>query len=264
MTYGQSFLLGAIQGITEFLPVSSSGHLIVMRRVMELHEIPLLFDVILHVATLFVVVIVFRDRIGRILMALGKTLIGKRDEEDRENLRLFGLIILSTFLTAVLGLGLERLSWFGSVRAVSVLFIVTGILLISTKYARGSVGYGTIGVKQSVITGLAQGFGVLPGISRAGATISAALLSGMSREKAGEYSFLISVPAILGALFLELRDAEMLLSAVSPSVMAVGFAGSFVVGLICLLLLLSLVRRGRIYLFSIYLIPLGIAGLVFL
>jgi undecaprenyl-diphosphatase len=86
----------------------------------------------------------------------------------------------------------------------------------------------------------------------------------MNREKAGEYSFLISIPAIVGALILELKDAESLLASVSPSVLAAGFAGSFVVGMVSLLLLLSLLRRGRLYLFSIYLIPLGVGGLFFL
>lgn len=264
MTYGESLLLGALQGITEFLPVSSSGHLVLMKNIMELHNIPLLFDVMLHVATLFVVLIVFRDRVGRILSALGRTITGRRDEEDKENLRLLGIILVSTVITAAFGLGLQELQWFGNVKSVSLLFIVTGVLLITTRYARGNVGYGTLGIKHGVLAGIAQGFGVLPGISRAGATISVALLSGMNREKAGEYSFLISIPAIAGALLLELRDTEALFSSVSPMVMAAGFTGSFIVGLASLLLLLSLVRKGRLYLFSVYLIPLGIAGLVLL
>ncbi len=264
MSYSESLLLGVIQGLSEFLPVSSSGHLAVARHLMELKDIPLLFDVVLHVATLFVVLIVFKERVARILLALGKSLVGRGDEEDRENLRLLGLIIVSTVITGVVGLGFGALDWFGNVKTVSVFFIITALILIASRYARGNIGYGTIGLKQGALAGLAQGLGVLPGISRSGITISAALLSGMSREKAGEYSFLISIPAIMGALFLELRDAEALLSTVRPSVLALGFAAAFVVGLICLLLLLSLVRRGRLYLFSFYLIPLGIAGLFFL
>jgi undecaprenyl-diphosphatase len=264
MNYGESLLLGLIQGLSEFLPVSSSGHLVLARHLMELKDIPLLFDVVLHVATLFVVLIVFKERVARILLALGKSVAGRGDEEDRENLRLLGLIIVSTLITGVVGLGLESLDWFGSVKTVSVFFIITALILISSRSARGSIGYGTIGFKQGALAGLAQGLGVLPGISRAGITISAALLSGMNREKAGEYSFLISIPAILGALILEMRDAEALFSSVKPSVLAVGFTAAFVVGLISLLLLLSLVRRGRLYLFSFYLIPLGIGGLFFL
>jgi undecaprenyl-diphosphatase len=125
------------------------------------------------------------------------------------------------------------------------------------------VSYGTIGVKQGIYTGIAQGLGVFPGISRAGITISAALMSGMNREKAGEYSFLISIPAILGALLLKLKEADALFVSVAPVTVAVGFSSAFIVGLLSLLLLLKIVHRGKLYLFSFYLIPLGLLGLVF-
>ncbi len=263
MSFIQSIFLGALQGVTEFLPVSSSGHLVVLKRFMALEEVPMLFDVLLHVATLFVVLIVFRDRVGRILVALGRGLIGRRNDEDRENLRLFGVIMISTVITGAMGLGIEKLDPGSNIKLVSALFIVTGLILIWTRYMQGSVNYGTIGIKQGVITGFGQGLGVFPGISRSGITISAALMSGMNREKAGEYSFLISIPAILGALLLELKDANTLFTSVSPMKVAVGFGSSFVVGLLSLLLLLRLIHRGKLYLFSIYLIPLGIAGLIF-
>ncbi len=263
MTILQSLILGVLQGVTEFLPVSSSGHLVVIRRFMDLQDVPLLFDILLHVATLFVVLIVFRDRVGRILVSLGRVLIGRKNEEDGENLRLFMVILLSTAITGVLGFIIESFDPGGNIKLVSFLFIVTGIILWWTRTFQGSVNYGTIGIKQGAITGFAQGLGVFPGISRSGITISAALMSGMDREKAGEYSFLISIPAILGALLLKLKDSEMLFSSISPMVVAAGFVAAFIVGLLSLLFLLSLVRRGRLYLFSYYLIPLGIAGLLF-
>lgn len=263
MTFLQSIALGALQGITEFLPISSSGHLVLSRRLMELAEIPILFDVILHVATLFVVLIVFRDRVGRILLALARSLVARRNEEDRENLHLLAIIIVSTFFTGIIGYGYEQLGLMPGAKVVSILFLVTAAILLATRSVQGTVNYGTIGVKQGIWTGVAQGLGVLPGISRSGITISAALLSGMDREKAGEYSFLISIPAILGALLLKLGEAEELLVVIPGQVIAAGFISSFIVGLISLLILLRLVRRGKIYLFSIYLIPLGIAGLIF-
>jgi undecaprenyl-diphosphatase len=263
MTLMQSIMLGVLQGVTEFLPVSSSGHLVVLRRFMNLQEVPILFDVLLHVATLFVVLIVFRDRVGRIIVALGRALIGKKDEEDGENLRLFWVIILATAITGVIGIGLEQLEAGRNIKLVSALFIVTGGILWWTRFQQGTVNYGTLGMKQGLITGIGQGLGVLPGISRSGITISAALVSGMDREKAGEYSFLLSIPAILGALLLKLKEAEALFSSISPMVVAAGFASAFFVGLLSLLLLLRLVRRGRLYLFSFYLVPFGIAGLLF-
>lgn len=263
MSFIQSIVLGALQGVTEFLPVSSSGHLVVLKRFMALEQVPLLFDVLLHVATLFVVLIVFRDRVGKILVSLGRTLIGRRNDEDRENLRLFGVIMVSTVITGVMGLGIEKLDPGSNIKLVSALFIVTGLILIWTRYMQGTINYGTIGVKQGLITGFGQGLGVFPGISRSGITISAALMAGMNREKAGEYSFLISIPAILGALLLELRDADALFVSVTPMKVAVGFGSAFVVGLLSLLLLLRLIHRGKLYLFSFYLIPLGLAGLFF-
>jgi undecaprenyl-diphosphatase len=263
MTFLQSIALGALQGITEFLPVSSSGHLVLTRELMKLQEIPMLFDVLLHVATLFVVLIVFRDRVGRILLALARTAALRHNEEDAENLHLLGIIIVSTIFTGGIGYGFESMELVPGPKIVSLLFLVTAGILIASRFKQGTVNYGTIGLKQGVWTGIGQGLGVLPGISRAGITISAALMSGMDREKAGEYSFLISIPAILGALILTLGDSEQLLLAIPVQVIAAGFVSSFVVGLICLLILLRLVRKGKLYLFSFYLIPLGIAGLIF-
>jgi len=230
---------------------------------MALEDVPMLFDVIMHVATLFVVLIVFRDRVGRLLLSLGRTLIFHRSEEDTENLRLFGVIMIATVLTGALGLGIETLEPGTNIKLVSALFIVTGLILVWTRFQQGTVSYGTIGVKQGIYTGIAQGLGVFPGISRAGITISAALMSGMNREKAGEYSFLISIPAILGALLLKLKEADALFVSVAPVTVAVGFCSAFIVGLLSLLLLLKIVHRGKLYLFSFYLIPLGIIGLVF-
>lgn len=263
MSFIQSIFLGALQGITEFLPVSSSGHLVVLKGFMALEEVPMLFDVLLHVATLFVVLIVFRDRVGKILVSLGRTLIGRKNEEDLENLRLFGVILISTVITGVMGLGIEKMDPGSNIKLVSALFIVTGLILIWTRYMQGTINYGTIGVKQGLITGFGQGLGVFPGISRSGITISAALMAGMNREKAGEYSFLISIPAILGALLLELKDADTLFTAVAPLKVAAGFGSAFIVGLLSLLLLLRLIHRGKLFVFSFYLIPLGIAGLFF-
>jgi undecaprenyl-diphosphatase len=220
--------------------------------------------VLLHVATLFVVLLVFRDRVGRILLAVARALIFRTSDEDRENLHLLGIIVISTIFTGAIGYGFESFDIVPGVKVVSVLFLITAAILIASRFQQGMVNYGTIGLKQGVWTGIAQGLGVLPGISRSGITISAALLSGMDREKAGEYSFLISIPAILGALVLKLGESGELFSAVSVQVMAAGFVSSFVVGLASLLILLRLIRRGKLYLFSFYLIPLGIAGLVFL
>jgi len=263
MTYVQAVLLGIMQGITEFLPVSSSGHLVVLRQFMHLQDIPVFFDVILHVATLFVVLMVFRDRIGRIILSIFRFLSGRKNEEDAENIRLFGIILIATVITAAMGLGIEKIHAGSHIRLVSGLFILTGVILWMSRFAGGRLGYGNMGIKMGIITGFAQGLGVLPGISRSGITITAALLCGMTREKAGEFSFLISIPAILGALLFEMKDLDILFVSITPLKISAGFISAFITGLLSLLLLLKLARSGKLYFFTFYLVPLGVLGLLF-
>jgi len=264
MTALQAVILGALQGITEFLPVSSSGHLVVMKELLRLSEIPPLFDVLLHVSTLLVVIIVFRKKIGAIFGSLFRGIRRKQREGDRENIKVFFLILVATAITVVLGLALSYLHIERKPMVVSILFIVTAAILIGTRFVKGNKDYSSIGLKEGLITGFAQGLGVLPGISRAGITISASLYSGLSREKAGEFSFLISIPAVLGAFILTLRDAGTLGRMVSGGVLVIGLVTSFVVGLFSILLLLRLVRSGRLYFFAFYLVPLGVLGIIFL
>ncbi len=264
MNYFQSIILGALQGVAEFLPVSSSGHLVVMRSFMRLDDVPVLFDVLLHVSTLVVVVIVFRERVFRILRALVLGIAGKKDREIKENVRLFLIIVVATVFTVVIGFGISYLSMETKPRIVSLLFIVTGIILLLTRKTGQDTGYNGLKFRHGIITGIAQGLGVFPGISRSGITISSALFSGIKKEKVGEFSFLISIPAILGALVLEFRDAGDLFSLVDPGVVFTGIAASFVVGLFSLLLLLRVIERGKLYYFSFYLIPFGVLSFILL
>jgi len=263
MTILQALLLGALQGVSEFLPISSSGHLVLFRQVMGIEEIPVLFDVLLHVSTLLVICIVFRHRIGGVAAAVFRCIPGKTREEDKANMRLFIALVAATAVTAVVGLGISFLDVGRYPRIVSALFIVTALILIMSRFARGEREYGNLGVREGLITGFAQGLGVLPGISRSGIVISAALGAGIRRDRAGEFAFLISIPAVLGAFILELRDAGELASEVSAGSLAAGMLASFAVGFVSVLLLLRLLRRAKLHLFALYLIPLGVAGLVF-
>ncbi len=266
MTGIQSLLLGALQGVAEFLPISSSGHLVLLRQLMNLAEVPLLYDVVLHVSTLIVVIIVFRGKIGSVFSSIWRAARSAAAPEDRENLRLALYILIATVVTGVLGFGLSRFEslFFNRPRLVSLLFLVTALFLLSTLLRRGRRDYIQIGFLGAVIVGLAQGVAVLPGISRAGITISVALLLGLDRQRAGEFSFLIAIPAILGAALLQVREVGALLDIVDPVTLLVGFAASFLIGLLSLLLLLRVVRKGRLALFSIYLIPLGVISFILL
>ncbi len=269
MTVIEAILLGIVQGVTEFLPVSSSGHLTVARNLMGLDEIPMLFDVMMHLPTLLAVVLVFHKRIGALFASLFRFLTRSTREDDRENLRLIVIIIIASLTTAVIGLGIERLqkSFPVSIKLVGGFFLVTAAVLIVSHFFNGRRGYGNRGyeslrLKDALFTGAAQGLAVLPGISRSGMTIAASLACGIERKKAGEYAFILSIPAIIGALALEIKDLDLL--PVDPYFLTAGLISSFVVGLLSLLLLLRIIRKGRLYLFSIYLIPMGLATILFL
>ncbi|TFG63897.1 MAG: undecaprenyl-diphosphate phosphatase [Spirochaetales bacterium] len=255
MTLVQAMLLGLVQGLTEFLPVSSSGHLVLARVLLHIGETPVFFDVLLHISTLLVIIIVFRKRIGAIFAALGRGIVKKTGEGDAEHRRLFFVIVLATAITVVVGFGISKLNMEGRPKIIALLLTVTGIILLLTRFFKGSDDYSTIGVKAGIITGLVQGIGVFPGISRSGISIAGGLASGLSREKAGEFAFLIAIPAILGAFVLELKDVPALERTVGIPALCAGMAAAFAAGLFSLLLLLRAVKKGRLYLFSIYLIP---------
>ncbi|AFG36697.1 undecaprenyl-diphosphate phosphatase [Spirochaeta africana] len=261
MSMMQSVILGIMQGISEFIPISSSGHLVVLRAVMGIEEIPLLYDVVLHIATLIVVVWFFRKRICTILGSLLRWARRRPLAEDAYNLQLAGVIIVATVMTAVLGFAIGELNLHTMPHLVPWMFLITAALLVAAHFVGSRPAESPITARHGVIVGIVQGLAVIPGISRSGSTIFASLASGVPREKAGEFSFLISVPAILGATILEMRDLSGLTAVVSPAAMAVGFLASLVVGYLSLALLVRLIRGGKLWVFSLYLVPLGIWGL---
>ena len=269
MTVLQAILFGCLQGIAEFLPISSSGHLALLKGLFGLEEVPQLFDVLLHISSLLVILGVFRRRIGSLFAALGRFLMRKKKDGDEQELRLIIAIIAATFLTGVIGLALKNFSANLPARAVAGLLLGTAGILLATrlrekKYAPEDAPAQGPGLRTDIIAGRAQGIGVLPGISRSGITISAALFAGVRRPAAGEFSFLLAAPAILGALLLSLRHTEELAAAVPPASLAAGMAAALLTSYIALRVLLRIIRGGRLYLFAFYLIPVGILGLIFL
>ncbi len=262
MSLLQSIILGIAQGLTEFLPVSSYGHLVVLQKLMNLGEVPVLFDVLLHLATLFVIILAFKVRIARMAMAVVRQIFRRGIEGDRAEVKVFGIIILGTFLTGVIGLTLQTFGLPQNELVVFISFIITGIILIFASLIKPGKSSVDPGISQGILIGIAQGLGTLPGISRSGMTISAALWGGIDREKAGELSFLFSIPAILGALILELGNLGELGSSMSFYLVAAGMISAFIAGVLSLKLLLIVIKGMKLYLFSIYLIPLGILGLL--
>lgn len=292
MSIFQGFILGLLQGIAEFLPISSSGHLKVFQHLFDLDEVPILFDVLLHLASLLAVIIFFRKKIIVLLCSFGRLFVKKNKENispefvaQEKNSRSYILaIIIATIITGVLGIITSKLldENLITLKSICVGFIVTAFLLIISsllekrqnrknsinKDSDEEISYipdeqKAPTILQSIIIGLAQGIGTLPGISRSGSTISGALFSKYNRQAAGDFSFIVSIPAILGAFILELKDLGNLNSTIGILPILVGCITAFISGYFALSLLMKIIKKGHLELFAIYLIPLGILGLIF-
>lgn len=284
MSIFQGIILGIIQGIAEFLPISSSGHLEVVKQLFGLGEVPLLFDVFLHLATLCAVVLYFRKKIWNLLKILGRWISRKPriEAEDSEDFisgtdargrRTIVAVILTTLVTGVIGVLTSKLIKDDviSIKVTCAGFIVTACLLVvSSIIEKKSASVKRIeeqkkGVSplQALFIGFMQGVGTLPGISRSGSTIAGSQLCGVNRSAAGEYSFIVSIPAILGAFVLELKDIGEMGSVVGAAPIIAGCAAAFAWGYISLSLLMKMIRKGKLEWFACYLIPLGILGLIF-
>ena len=265
----QSALLGALQGVTEFLPVSSSGHLVLLRRILGVDEVPLLFDVLLHLSTLAAVGVVFRRRLADLASAAADWLRppSRRHAERTPDRRLLQLLLLATVATGGVGVVVQRLGVPREPRFVALMLLATAAVLVAARVLRGAAlprSHWQPRWPWALLVGVVQGVAVLPGISRSGATIAAAMVAGADRETAAEFSFLAAVPAIVGALAVSLPEAAALGAATSSAAIACGLLASFAVGWLALTLMLRIVRRGRLHLFALYLFPVGLLGLILL
>ena len=264
-------MLGIIQGLTEFLPVSSSGHLVLFQHLFGMKEPELLFDICLHVGTLMAVIIVFYRDILDIIIALiqipsrMKQAGGlKRLLEIDTSIRMALLIIVGSIPTAVIGLLFKEITdqLFGSITVVGFMLLVTGIVLWFTRNITGSGRpVKRMTTKDAIIIGIVQGLAIIPGISRSGSTISTALFLGVDRKMAGRYSFLLSMPAILGALILGI-DTPALHTTIPLSTIIVGSVISAIVGWLALVILLKVVDRGQLHRFAPYCWIAGVTTLL--
>ncbi|KPJ78817.1 MAG: hypothetical protein AMJ54_01665 [Deltaproteobacteria bacterium SG8_13] len=267
----EAILLGIVQGLTEFLPISSSGHLVLFQHLLGFRQPEILFDVCLHVGTLAAVCAVFFKDILQITTTILRLPAKSRAAGGLKNLyradeavRMAALIVLGSVPTGLLGLLFHQYAEriFTSVALVGVMLLVTGCMLWFTRRVtdRGRPALG-LTAKDALLVGLAQGMAILPGISRSGATISAALVVGVDRKTAGRYSFLLSIPAILGALLLE-ADASMSQTSIPVSTMLIGAVAAAGVGYAALKILLFVVHRGKIYRFAPYCWLVGTTALL--
>ena len=252
MTVLKAVLLGILQGATEFLPVSSSGHLLLAQKILGITEPELAFDILLHLSTLLAVLLFLRREISDILGSLFRRYPGSRlDAWGRRDL---WLLIVSSVPTAVIGYSFHNAVETGvTFRGMGIRYLIlTVFLLLSNLRFRHKVDPDRIELWEALAIGIVQGAAVFPGLSRSGSTISLALVLGIGASRSAKYSFMISIPAILGAVNLQFHISRgvSVLPPVLPSVL--GFLFAFVVGYIALLFVERLVLRGRFLRFAPY------------
>ena len=259
MSFWEALILGIIQGLTEFLPVSSSGHLELGKAIFGDNSLPeesLLFTVVVHAATALSTVVIFRKDILQILKGLFQF---KRNEESEFSVK----VIISMVPAAVIGLlfdeQIEAL-FSRNILLVGCMLIVTGLLLFLADRAKNTNKDVTF--LNSFIIGISQAIAILPGISRSGATISTSVLLGIDRDKAARFSFLMVVPLILGKIAKDIMDGALTADFVNSMPLVVGFTGAFVAGLIACQWMISLVRNAQLRYFSYYCFVVGFVAIV--
>jgi undecaprenyl-diphosphatase len=260
----QALILGLVQGITEFIPVSSSGHLVLLPWLLGWAPPGLAFDTFVHWGTLVAVLAYFWRDWWALITAWVRGLL--RWDWSDANARLMWLIVLGTLPAAVLGYALEAFfeSLFGKPVWVSVLLLATaGLLALSEWQSRRTRDLGSLRWPDALVIGIGQAAAIAPGISRSGATISAGLLRGLERPAAARFSFLLSTPIILGAGLLPLLDllGEPNFLTQIPTLL-VGFAAAAIGGYLCIWFLLRYLQRGTLYPFAIYCLVAGTLCLV--
>ena len=253
---GAAFL-GLLQGLTEFLPVSSSGHLVLFQQFFDLGEDELFFDLALHMGTLFVVLWFYR---GEVLQIFKDLVSGDAPWLQRPGVRMAGLIVLASIPTGLIGLLLEDQFevWFSNPPVLIVTFAITGVLLFASNWARtGDDDERHMKWWHALALGLVQGMAITPGISRSGSTIVAALFLGLNREYAARFSFLMSVPAIFGATLWKFRKISA--ETVDWSAVGIGMLVAMVSGYLALVVLVKLVKKGQLSHFAWYCWGLGLS-----
>jgi len=241
MNITNTVILGIVQGLTEFLPVSSSGHLVIIQNFFHNFQQPgISFDIFLHLATLLAVIVYFYRDILDILTF--------------KNIKWIFLVIIGTIPAGIVGvLFKDRIeTMFSNVTFVCFMLIITGILLfISDRCTNLTKSKGDITFFDALIIGVFQAFAITPGISRSGSTIAAALFRGINRDSATKFSFILSIPAILGAFVLSLKDFTRVSHADYIPYLA-GFFAAFIVGLLSLKMLTMIIKTQNLKYFSFY------------
>ncbi len=268
MEFLDSFLLGLLQGITEFLPISSSGHLVFAEALIGHGPGQgITFEVVIHFGTLCSILIYYRQKLADIVSSWGEFVKAdsyKEKYEQDNNLKLTAFVLLSMIPAGIVGLTLEEEieTLFMNPGMVSWMFLITGTVLLLTYLRKTFPNH--LNFKNTFIVGIAQAIAILPGISRSGSTISTALYLGVKREEAADFSFLMVIPVIAGAMLLEV--GEIIQTGISTHDLiglTVGFVTALISGYFALKYLIIILKSKGIYPFGWYCLTLGVFGLIY-
>ena len=273
MILWQALVLGVIQGFTEFLPVSSSGHLVLFQTLFGMKEPMMAFDIALHGGTLLAVLGFFhkdildilKDVAGSIQKAVSKEPASSSGIQSPHR-GLWVCILITLIPTGIMAVCFKHLfeTAFANLVFVAATWFVMGILLIlSERFQKGQRDLSVIHYGDAFWIGLVQGIALLPGISRSGSTILAGMLLGIKKEDAAKFSFLISIPAILGAIMMDLKESIHYFSLHMTAVLA-GFLAAAITGYLVIHWLMGLIRQGRFFLFGYYCIAVSLFAMTFL
>jgi len=255
----QSIILGIVQGLTEFLPVSSSGHLELAKWLMNQDINPeesMMMTVVLHFATALSTIVVFRKDLAEIFNGLFQF---KNNEQFQFSLK----IVLSMIPAAIVGVVFEEqieAFFSGKIALVGLMLLVTGGLLFAADRAKNTEK--EVSILDSIFIGISQAIAILPGISRSGATISTSVLLGVDKSKAARFSFLMVVPLIFGKMAKDILDDEFTAQSVDLLPISIGFIAAFITGLVACTWMIKLVRKSQLKYFSFYCFIVGAIALV--
>ncbi len=264
MTLLNAIILGILQGITEFLPISSSGHLVLGEELLGMNvEALKVFDVVVHMGSLLAILIYFRSDIWMMIQSLGKFLTGKWKDPY---VKLIAFILIGTIPAVIVGFTLEDIidGAFRNVNAVAIWMMVIGLLFFIGEWKHDKEKISEITLWKSLFIGCAQAMALIPGISRSGSTIVAGLFQGINRVDAARFSFLLGIPAIAGAgllTALKIPENGGLHMEILPLVC--GFISSFIFGLLSVHFLMKFLKKHSLRIFALYLILLGLVSLAF-
>ena len=259
-----AFILGLVQGLSEFLPISSSGHLVLAANILNFQKEGIAFEVFVHFGTLLSVFVAFRQELKQMIIAPFAIWIKKKNNPElKEYLNWDLYVIIGTIPAVVIGLFFKDQieSLFSSVLLVLIMLSVTGTIMIISRFL--PINDKPLKTSNSFIIGIAQAFAILPGISRSGSTIVTALAFGINREKAARFSFILSIPAVLGATILKTNDLIATPPAQSEIIqLVIGAVAAFVSGYLAILWLIDLVKKGKLEWFGYYCYLVSIIGFI--